>query len=142
MVIKVALSTAMVSRVKVFHLLLKNRGELKTTDITKGLRVSEPTARRTMREFYALGIVDISAISEYSNAELKISLKCEYDWFKSQGFEKLRDGFVPANNDGANNNDSNVIDSSNGKVNDDNNNSAASGQITVLSYETDDKQQQ
>ena len=59
-VIKVALSTAMVSRVKVFDLLLKKGGELKTSDIAKGLRVSEPTARRTMREFYALGIVEIS----------------------------------------------------------------------------------
>src|SRR5215218_3195010 len=71
-VIKVALSTAMVSRVKIFDLLLKNGGELKTSDITKGLRVSEPTARRTMREFYALGIVEISAISGYGNAEIKI----------------------------------------------------------------------
>jgi hypothetical protein len=125
-VIKVALSTAMVSRVKIFDLLLKNGGELKTSDITKGLRVSEPTARRTMREFYALGIADLSAISGYGNAELKITLRSEYEWFKGKEFDKLREGFIPANNnnDGVNN-DNNVIDSSNGKANDDDNNKTA-----------------
>lgn len=142
-VIKVALSTAMISRVKVLDLLLKNRGELKTSDITKGLRVSEPTARRTMREFYALGIAETSAISGYSNAELKITLNSEYDWFKNQDFEKLREGFVPSNNndDDVANNDNNVLSSSNGKANNDYNKAIASGKITSLSYETDDKQQ-
>jgi hypothetical protein len=118
----------MVSRVKIFDLLLKNGGELKTSDITKGLRVSEPTARHTMREFYALGIAEISTISGYSNAELKISLRSEYEWFKGKEFEKLREGFIPANNNDGANNDNNVIDSSNGKTNDDddNNKTAAS----------------
>jgi DNA-binding transcriptional ArsR family regulator len=140
-VIKVALSTAMVSRVKVFDLLLKKGGELKTSDITKGLRVSEPTVRRTMREFYALGIVDISAISQYNNAELKITLNSEYDWFKSQEFEKLREGFVPSNHGVSK--DNNSIDSSNGITNNDYNNKAAvSGKITGLSYKINDKQQQ
>ena len=142
-VIKVALTTAMVSRVKIFDLLLKNGGELMTSDITKGLRVSEPTARRTMREFYALGIVEISAISGYGNAGLKITLRSEYDWFKSQHFEKLREEFVPDNNnDGANNDGNNIIDSSNGGANDDDNNkSAVSDKITALSHEINDKQQ-
>jgi hypothetical protein len=90
MVIKVALSTAMYNRIKIFDLLLKNRGELVTSDITTGLRVSEPTARRTMREFHALKIVDISAVTQYSNAELKITLRPEYDWFKSEEFKSLR----------------------------------------------------
>jgi hypothetical protein len=138
--IKVALSTAMVSRVKIFDLLLKNRGELKTSDITKGLRVSEPTARRTMREFYALGIADISAISGYSNAELKITINSEYDWFKNQEFEKLREGFVPSNHEVSK--DNNSIDSSNGITNNDyNNETIALGKITGLSHEIDDKQQ-
>jgi hypothetical protein len=123
--IKVALSTTMVSRVKIFDLLLKNGGELKTSDITKGLRVSEPTARRTMREFYALGIVEICAISGYGNAELKITLRSEYEWFKGKEFEKLREGFIPANNNDGANNDNNIIDSSNGKANDDDNNKTA-----------------
>jgi hypothetical protein len=126
-VIKVALSTAMVSRVKIFDLLLKNGGELKTSDITKGLRVSKPTARRTMKEFYALGIAETSAISGYQNAELKITLRSEYEWFKGKEFEKIREGFILDNSNDRANNDNNVIDSSNGKAKDDaNNNTAAS----------------
>ena len=89
MVIKVALSTAMYNRIKVFDLLLKNKGELTTSDITKGLRISEPTARRTMRELHALKIADIFAITEYTNAELKITLRAEYDWFQTDEFKKL-----------------------------------------------------
>jgi hypothetical protein len=94
MAIKVALSTAMYNRIRIFDLLLKNNGELITSDITKGLRVSEPTARRTMREFHALKIVDISAVTQYSNAELKITLRSEYSWFKTEEFKSLSNGLV------------------------------------------------
>lgn len=38
--IKVALSTAMNSRIKVFDLLLEKKGELTTSDITEGLRTA------------------------------------------------------------------------------------------------------
>ena len=93
--IKVALSTAMYNRIKVFDLLLKNNGELTTSDITKGLRISEPTARRTMREFHALKIADISAITEYATAELKITLRSEYNWFKTDEFKELREDLIP-----------------------------------------------
>jgi hypothetical protein len=139
--IKVALSTAMVHRVKVLDLLLKNKGEVTTSQITKELRISEPTARRTMREFHALGIADFSAVARYQNAELKIILRSEFEWFKSKEFEELREGFVPANNNDGANNDNNVLNSSNRKANDDNNKAVASSKITGLSYETDDKQQ-
>jgi hypothetical protein len=92
--IKVALSTAMYNRIKIFDLLLKNSGELTTSDITKGLRISEPTARRTMREFHALKIADISAVTEYVSSELKITLRSEYSWFKTEEFKSLRAGLV------------------------------------------------
>ncbi len=85
----------MSNRIKIFDLLLKNNGELTTSGITKGLRISEPTARRTMREFHALRIADIFTITEYTNAELKITLRSEYDWFKTEEFKTLRDGFFP-----------------------------------------------
>jgi hypothetical protein len=94
MVIKVALSTTMYNRIRIFDLLLKNNGELITSDITRGLRISEPTARRTMREFHALKIVDISAVTQYSSAELKITLRHEYDWFKTEEFKSLSNGQV------------------------------------------------
>jgi hypothetical protein len=99
--IKVALSTAMYSRIKIFDLLLKKKGELTTSDITEGLRISEPTARRTMREFHALKIADISPVSGYAKAELKITLRSEYDWFKTEEFKHLRDGFFPDNDENA-----------------------------------------
>jgi hypothetical protein len=94
--IKVALSTAVVRRVKVLDLLLRRgEGELTTSQITKELRVSQPVARRTMREFHALGIADLSAIGEYGNSELKITLRSEYNWFKGKEFEQLRENFTP-----------------------------------------------
>jgi hypothetical protein len=74
-----------VRRVKVLDLLLrKGEGELTTSQITKE-RVSQPVARRTMREFHALGMADLSAIGEYSNSELKSTLRSEYNWFKGKG---------------------------------------------------------
>ncbi len=95
-VIKVALSTAPVRRVKVLDLLLKSdNGELSTSQITRPLSISQPIATRTMREFNALGIVDISAIGNYENSELKITLRPEFEWFRSQEFLNLKEGFVP-----------------------------------------------
>lgn len=99
--IKVALSTAPIRRVKVLDLLLAKGGEVTTSEITAELKVSQPIARRTMREFYALGIADLSAIAGYDNAEHKITLKSEFDWFKSKEFEKLREGFIPSVDDDA-----------------------------------------
>lgn len=100
-VVEVALSTAPVRRVKVLDLLLKHSGELTTSQITNELRVSQPVARRTIREFHALGIADLSAIAGYNNAEHKITLKSEFDWFKTKEFEKLREGFIPSLDDDA-----------------------------------------
>jgi hypothetical protein len=108
--IKVALSTAVVRRVKVLDLLLrKGGGELTTSQITKELRVSQPVARRTMREFHALGIADLSAVGEYGNSELKITLRSEYNWFKGKEFEQLRENFTPADS-------SSIDNSSNGET--------------------------
>jgi hypothetical protein len=90
LVIKVALSTSTRRRVEVLDLLLRKKGELLTSDITNGLIVSEPTARRAIREFHALGIADISTVAGYANTELKMTLRSEYDWFKSKDFEQLR----------------------------------------------------
>ena len=137
-VIKVALSTAMVSRVKVFDLLLKNGGELKTSDITKGLRVSEPTARRTMREFYALRIADLSAVAGYQNAELKIILRSEYEWFKGKEFEELREEFVPADNEEQKDNGIDRINNNKTKEDNNNNETTLTSQISSENSEACD----
>ncbi len=90
LVMTIALSTAMIGRVKLFDLLLKHNGELTTSKITKEMRVSTPSAHRTMREFHALKIADISTVSEYGNAELKITLRQDYEWFLSHELASLK----------------------------------------------------
>jgi hypothetical protein len=90
LVVKVALSTTRVSRKKVFDLLLKEKGELTTSKIVNGLDISEPTARKTMREFQALGIANISQISGYVNSELTLVLNNKFKWFLSDEFQNLR----------------------------------------------------
>ena len=54
MVIKTALSTALIRRVKVLDLLLKNNGEITTSKIVKQLKISPPTAR--LRTAYNIGL--------------------------------------------------------------------------------------
>jgi hypothetical protein len=106
-VIKVALSTAPVRRVRVLDLLLKSdNGEVTTSQIINRLSVSQPIASRTMRELAALGIAYISTVSTYENSELKIKLKPEFEWFKSQEFLKLKEEFVPSEDDEENTNNS------------------------------------
>ena len=103
LVIKVVLSTASIERVKVFDLLLESRGHLSTSQITKGLTISKPTARRTMAEFKGLGIVNILGELEddgnyqqlYDNTEKTMALKPEFKWFLSEEFRKLREGYTP-----------------------------------------------
>src|SRR5919202_43133 len=94
-VIKTVLSTAQIDRVKLFSLLLANKGRpLFTSDIIKSLNISPKTARRKMVEFRVIGLVD----DEYSGSshELYIQLKPVFNWFLSEEFDKIREGFEPA----------------------------------------------
>ncbi|WP_148686801.1 ArsR family transcriptional regulator [Candidatus Nitrosocosmicus hydrocola] len=94
--VKVALSTAPVRRVRVLDLLLKSEtGELTTSQICKELSISQPVVTRTMREFEALKIANLSAVSDYSNSELKIKLNSEFSWFRTKEFLDLKQDFVP-----------------------------------------------
>jgi hypothetical protein len=94
--VKVALSTAPLRRVRILDLLLKSEaGELTTSQICNKLSISQPVVARTMREFEALKIAHISAVSDYSNAELKIILKPEFSWFRTKEFIDLKEDFVP-----------------------------------------------
>jgi hypothetical protein len=88
-VVKVALSTTTAPRAKVFDLLIKNSGELGTSDITAHLKMSYPTARRILEELHFLDIVDIALVADYANSEVKITLKQEYQWFKNDEFRRL-----------------------------------------------------
>lgn len=102
LVIKVVLSTASIERVKVFDLLLERGGRLSTSQITKGLTTSNPTARRTMAEFKGLEIVNLLGDLEeesnqqlYDNTEKTMILRPEFGWFLSKEFRKLREGYAP-----------------------------------------------
>jgi hypothetical protein len=89
LIMKVALSTTSRARSELVRFLLRNSGELTTSNIVKENKISSPFAKKTMRELAALGIVEISGVASYSNSELKITLKDEYKWFKNQDFQKL-----------------------------------------------------
>ena len=91
LIIEVALSTTRVQRYKILNLLLKDGGELLTSKIVDELKISEPTARKTMRELDALGIVKVINFDGYANSELKIKLSNDFKWFLSEEFQNLRD---------------------------------------------------
>jgi hypothetical protein len=95
-VVKVVLSTAVIERVSIFDLLLANKGKLTTSLITAALNTSNPTAKRTMAEFKALGLVTMTRVDpEKSNSEMQILLKEDFKWFLTEEFEKLREGYEP-----------------------------------------------
>jgi hypothetical protein len=94
-IVKTVLSIAQIDRVKVFSLLLANRGRsLSTSRITLSLNISQQTARRKMTEFKVIGLVDEENIG--SSHELSIKLRHEFDWFLSEDFNQIREGFEPA----------------------------------------------
>jgi hypothetical protein len=99
------LSTAPIARVSIFDVLLACNGSITTSQITKFLNVSEPTAHRTMTEFKALGLVDmkkqpIECDDGITRNGLVITLRKEFDWFIGEEFKILREGFTPASSNG------------------------------------------
>jgi len=95
-VIKVGLSTAQVRRVRILDQLLKSEnGVLTTSQICNQLGISQPAVTKTMREFDALKIGELSAVSTCDNSELQIKLSPEFDWFRTEEFQSLKEGFIP-----------------------------------------------
>jgi len=89
--IKVVLSTASLERVRVFELLMAYRGKLTTSQITVSLNMSNPTAKKTMAELLAIGLVTLGEIeSQQGSLEKQITLKDEFDWFLSSDFQSVR----------------------------------------------------
>ncbi len=98
LIIKVVLSTAPIERVTIFDVLLAHNGILNVNQITKSLKVSEPTARRTMLEFDILGLVDrqeadLVGDDGVTRSGVIMTLKEEFNWFLSEEFQNLRQGF-------------------------------------------------
>src|SRR5207237_2482325 len=73
LIVQVVLSTASLERVTIFDLLISNKGTLTTSQITASLNTTNPTARRTMTELKALGLVDMDGDrGEADNSEKAI----------------------------------------------------------------------
>jgi hypothetical protein len=87
LLIKVVFSTASIERVRVFELLMEHEGKMTTSQIAISLNVSNNTAKRTMAEFIAIGLVDLD---EIENREYQITLKEKFNWFLSNAFEDVR----------------------------------------------------
>jgi hypothetical protein len=92
-VIKVVLSTASIERATIFGVLIAAKGTLTTSQITASLNITAHTGHRTMTELSALGLGDISSLTEQLNSEKKITLKPEFSWFLSEEFQRLRESF-------------------------------------------------
>jgi DNA-binding transcriptional ArsR family regulator len=93
MIVHTVLSTATLERVKLFELLIKKGGELKTNDICESLGTSPPTARRTMTELKAAGLVYTTTSEEeeaYHNVEMGIILRDEFKWFLGEEFAEIQ----------------------------------------------------
>jgi hypothetical protein len=93
--IKIVMSTAPIERIMIFDLLLRAKGKLTSYQIMDFLKISKPTALKTMTELRVLGLVDLTKDSEAENATQTIKLKDDFKWFLSEKFQKLREGFVP-----------------------------------------------
>jgi DNA-binding Lrp family transcriptional regulator len=93
--VKTVMSTAQIDRVKIFSLLLADgQNWLPTSRIIESFHISPQTARRRMKEFEVIGLVD----EEYSGSshELAIKLRPKFSWFLGEEFKQVREGFEPA----------------------------------------------
>jgi hypothetical protein len=95
LLIKVVLSTAPITRVAVFEMLIANDGTLKTLDIQEGIGISHHTVHKAMTELELLGLVDVQEEGDYDTAPKIITLKPEYNWCLGRQFKQLRQGFSP-----------------------------------------------
>jgi hypothetical protein len=95
--IKVVLSTASIDRTNIFRLLIAYEGKLTTKLIEKSLNTSPNTALRIMAELKAVELVDLKN-PETQTEEREITLKSEFNWFLSEEFQELLEGFEASDN--------------------------------------------
>ena len=93
LVINVVLSTASTERVRVFQTLLNFGGALTTVQISDYLDFARPTARRTMTELKAIGLVNIETIETDHGGDpmYQMTLDDKFEWFLSEEFKKLKE---------------------------------------------------
>ena len=94
LVIKVVFSTASKERVRIYELLIEHQGKLSTSMITDSLNTSNNTAKRTMAEFKAVGLVNLGNVTTPTETgavvEKQVTLKNEFNWFLSDDFHAVR----------------------------------------------------
>ena len=93
--IKVVLSTASLIEQIFSDFLIAHKGILTTTIIKESLNTTHHTAHRIMAELKAVELVDIKE-SETETEQKEITLKHEFDWFLTDEFKELREGFEPS----------------------------------------------
>jgi hypothetical protein len=91
LIVKIVFSTASIERVRIFELLMEHQGKMTTSQIATSLSISPNTAKRTMAEFIAIGLVDLD---EIENREYRITLKDKFNWFLGKDFQVVRN-FTP-----------------------------------------------
>lgn len=99
LIVKVVLSgAASVERVKVLNLLLSS-GDIYTTydanEVSEAIGTSIKTAKRTMAEFKALGLVEIIELGNDGQPEIQMRLKDGFDWFFTKEFQDLKGDYEP-----------------------------------------------
>jgi hypothetical protein len=95
--IKVVLSTASIDRTNIFRLLIAHNGILTTNIINESLNTTYHTSHRIMAELKAVELVDMKE-TETETEEKEIRLKQEFDWFLTDEFNELLQGFEPSDN--------------------------------------------
>ena len=93
-VIKAVFSTASMERVRIFELLVESQGKLTTSQITSSLNIVNNTAKRTMTEFKALGLVTFNE-GENENSVKEIILHKNFEWFLTEEFKLLSQKIPP-----------------------------------------------
>lgn len=100
-VIKTALSTALIDRVGLLYSLIENKGTMTTEQVTVALKVSKKTALRYMTEFWVVGLVNIlekdvkGTVNNPPYKTKSIELKSEFNWLLDKDFKKLSEDFKP-----------------------------------------------
>ena len=65
-----------------------------TSQIVDSLNITSPTARRTMTQLKATGLVSMYDVRPGTyNSEKEISLKLEFEWFLSDDFRTLKEKY-------------------------------------------------
>jgi predicted transcriptional regulator len=91
LIINVVLSTASTERSRIFETLLNFGGTLTTRQIMDYLDTSDKTAKRTMTELKALGLVTRNTVpSEHGEEMYQITLNDKFEWFLTEEFNELR----------------------------------------------------